>query len=282
MIEPKVIETIGGLRAAIGDRQPSLVGLVPTMGALHKGHAALIERAQRDCDLVVVSIFVNPLQFGPHEDYRAYPRDLRADAGAATLAGADIIFAPTAAEMLTDSILTSIKVAELSESMCGRYRGGHFEGVATIVAKLFNIVRPKKAYFGEKDWQQLQVVRQMVRDLSFDIEIVAIPTVRDSDGLAISSRNKYLTPDEREAALALPRALGAARLMVEEGETEVSNLKSSVKDMIAAQPGVELEYFFVGKPDSLQDIEQISGDVLLAAAVYVGRTRLIDNVVIWS
>ncbi len=276
----KVITTVSGARRLKKELTPGIVGLVPTMGALHAGHEALIEKARQDCDSVIVSVFINPLQFGQAEDFGAYPRDLEADIRAAMKAGGDAVFAPSRDEFIGGTMLTSVNVDELDKGLCGRSRPGHFKGVATIVAKLFNMLGPDKAYFGEKDWQQLQIVRRMVDDLDIDVDIVSVPTVRDSDGLAISSRNRYLSADERKAATILPKALDAMRAMVAGGETRATVLSERFEEMIATEPDVELEYFSVCRPQSLKAVDKITGDVLMAASVHVGGTRLIDNMVI--
>lgn len=280
MSDVVVVSTISDMRGLVKERMPAVVGFVPTMGALHAGHVSLIENARRDCDLVIVSIFVNPLQFGPEEDLGSYPRQPAADVEIAMGAGADKVFAPSRDELIGDEPLTSVNIAELDERLCGRSRPGHFAGVASILAKFFNIIAPDRAYFGEKDWQQFQIVRRMAHDLNYDIEIIPVSTVRDEDGLAISSRNRYLSAGERRAAVVLPRALEAARVKVEDGETRAGAIVELVKEMIATEPAVRLEYFSVCRPENLTDVDRITGDVLLAAAVNVGAARLIDNVVI--
>lgn len=280
MSENVVVSGISDMRGLVKESIPAVVGFVPTMGALHAGHVSLIDNARRDCDLVIVSIFVNPLQFGPGEDLATYPAQPAADVEIAVKAGADKVFMPGRDELIREDSLTSVNIAELAERLCGRSRPGHFSGVASILAKLFNIITPDKAYFGEKDWQQLQIVRRMVIDLDYDIEIIPVSTVRDADGLAMSSRNRYLSTSERKAAVVLPRALEAARAKVEGGESRAGAVVELVGEMIATEPAVELEYFSVCRPESLTDIDLIKGDVLMAAAVNVGSARLIDNVVI--
>jgi pantoate--beta-alanine ligase len=256
------------------------VGFVPTMGALHEGHLALVARAVAECDQVVVSIYVNPLQFGPKEDYSAYPRDLERDGGLCGAAGVAILFAPAEGEVHLPDHRTWITVAGLEETLCGRSRPGHFRGVATVVAKLFAIVRPHVAYFGEKDAQQLRIIRRMARDLHLDLEITGCPTVRAPDGLALSSRNAYLTPAERAAAPVLRRALEAAAAAAAAGETDASRIVAGVRRTIGAEPLARLDYAEAVDDDSLEPVTAIRGRVLLAVAAWFGKARLIDNVVL--
>jgi pantoate--beta-alanine ligase len=256
------------------------VGLVPTMGALHEGHASLIRAARADGGLVVVSIFVNPTQFGPGEDLAKYPRPIAKDMEIAGRAGADVVFNPAAEEMYQAGFATTIHVTGLTEKMCGASRPGHFDGVCTVVAKLLQIVRPDVAYFGEKDAQQLAVVRRMAADLDFGVEIRGCPLVRDADGLALSSRNAYLSAGERRQALALSAALGRARQAILGGERDAVALTDRLRQELAAAPGVKLEYVAVVDPDSLAYLATIGHEALVAVAARVGTTRLIDNVVI--
>lgn len=274
------VKTIRELRLALDGRAGGKIGFVPTMGALHEGHLSLVRQARQDCDLVVVSVFVNPLQFGPAEDLAKYPRPLDEDVAAAGGAGADIVFAPADAEMYPEPMRTKVRVEGLEDVLCGKDRPGHFAGVATVVVKLLNIVRPERAYFGAKDWQQLVIVRKAVDDLNLPVEIVAMPTVRDADGLALSSRNRYLSPAERQTALVLPAAIQTAAKLIAAGERDAGLVIAASKEIIAARPGVKLEYFSIRGPLDLLPVDVIAGDVLIAAAVYVGRTRLIDNMVI--
>ncbi len=280
MRDPQITRTITELRQALAERSGALIGLVPTMGALHAGHAALLARACSECKIVVASIFVNPLQFGPSEDYAGYPRDPQADIAYAGEAGADIIFLPTPETLTGRGLQTSVVVAEVGEPLCGLQRPGHFTGVATIIVKLFNIVRPDKAYFGEKDWQQLQVVRRLTADLDFAVEIVGVGVVREADGLALSSRNRYLSVSEYQTALRLPQALKAAANLIESGETDARVVALAFRHAIATGPDLKLEYFSICLPDTLEPVEAIQGKTLLAAAVRVGKTRLIDNVLV--
>lgn len=280
MSEPRVIEGIGELRDRLRrDRaRGARVGLVPTMGALHAGHLSLIERARRDDDVVVVSVFVNPLQFGPGEDFERYPRTLDRDVEACAAAGADVVFAPSVAEMFPAPAITAVSVAGLCEPLEGAARPGHMEGVATVVAKLFGIVGECSAYFGEKDFQQLAVIRRMVADLSIDVRVVGCPTVRDPDGLALSSRNAYLSPAERAQAPALHRALEAGAALVAAGETDPAAVEAAMASVIAACPLAEIDYAAAVDPNTLAADGPLSGEVRLVLAARFGRARLIDNI----
>ena len=280
MTGPRVIEGIGELRDWLRrDRARGVrVGLVPTMGALHAGHRSLIERARRDDGVVVVSVFVNPLQFGPGEDFERYPRTLDRDVEACAAAGADVVFAPSAAEMFPAPAATAVSVAGLCEPLEGAARPGHMEGVATVVAKLFGIVGECSAYFGEKDFQQLAVIRRMVADLSIDVRVVGCPTVRDPDGLALSSRNAYLSPAERAQAPALHRALKAGAALVAAGETDPAAVEAAMASVIAACPLAEIDYAAAVDPNTLAADGPLSGEVRLVLAARFGRARLIDNI----
>jgi pantoate--beta-alanine ligase len=253
------------------------IGFVPTMGALHAGHARLIETAHGECDDVVVSIFVNPLQFAPHEDYSRYPRALSSDLKICESNGADLVFAPSVAEMYPDEMMTSVELTKLTDQLCGRFRPGHFRGVATVVLKLLNIVIPDKAFFGEKDLQQLVVVRRMVRDLNLRADIVGVPTVRDSDGLALSSRNQFLRPDERRAAPVLYRALLRARELVQSGERDAKRIIDAASEVIGREPQARLQYFEL-VDENMQPVSTLTGPTFAATAVFFGTTRLIDNI----
>ncbi len=254
------------------------VGLVPTMGYLHEGHLSLVRAARRDCDTVVVSLFVNPLQFGPGEDLDRYPRDLDRDAGLAAVSGADILFAPETTVMYPEPPRTRVVVSGLTDRMEGAHRPGHFVGVATVVAKLFAGIRPDRAYFGRKDAQQLAVVRRLARDLSFPLEVVGAPTVREADGVALSSRNTYLDPRERQAARALSRGLMAAADAVEEGERDGSVLESLAWKAMEAEPLVRPEYAELASQEEVSRLDRLDRPAFLAVAARVGETRLIDNV----
>jgi pantoate--beta-alanine ligase len=259
---------------------PKPVGLVPTMGFLHEGHISLVQRARIECASVVVSIFVNPTQFGPSEDLEKYPRDLSRDLALLKAAGADLVWTPTPEIMYPPGYQTWVEVAGLTKSLEGETRPGHFRGVTTIVAKLFNAVGPDKAYFGQKDAQQAAVIRQMVRDLNFPLEVVICPTVREADGLAMSSRNTYLNHAERKAATVLYRALSAARAAYENGERKADALRKIMRETINAEPLARLQYVSCADYDTLEELEKVSGKTLLSMAVYLGKTRLIDNFVL--
>jgi pantoate--beta-alanine ligase len=265
-------------RLTLARRAAKTIGLVPTMGALHAGHASLMEKARRECDVVAVTIFVNPLQFGPNEDYQRYPRTMEHDLEICERVGVDVVFAPPMEELYVSEQRTFVEVARLAEHLCGPFRPGHFRGVATVVAKLFNVIQPDRAYFGEKDYQQLCVIRKMVQDLNFPIEIMPVSIYRDADGLALSSRNAYLEPEEREAAPALFRALTSAQRMIEEGEKDASVVKEASIWILDAEPKIRAEYFEIVDPVELQPVTEISGPVRIAAAIWIGKTRLIDNV----
>ena len=255
------------------------VGLVPTMGALHRGHGELIRRAADQCDLTVVSVFVNPLQFGTGEDFEAYPRDLAADADLAARAGADVVFAPPVEEMYPRPIKTTVHVDDLTTVLEGAFRPGHLDGVATVVAKLFALTGRCRAYFGEKDWQQLAVVRRMASDLSMPVEVIGCPTAREADGLALSSRNVYLTPAEREVAPLIHTALQAGARMVADGETDPVTISSVMVSVLATEPAFDLHYAVAVDPSSLLGPPAFDpgDDVRLLVAARLGRARLIDN-----
>lgn len=256
------------------------IRLVPTMGALHAGHLSLAERARRDGGSVVLSIYVNPLQFGPREDFAAYPRDLESDAGRARAAGVDVLFAPADGDIHLPGHRTRVEVEGMQDVLCGRTRPGHFRGVTTVVAKLFAIVRPAAAYFGEKDAQQLRIIGRMTRDLHQEIAIIACPTVREPDGLALSSRNAYLSPGERRAAPVLYRALRGAAGLARGGERDALRLADAVRDAVAAEPLARLDYAEAVDAETLDPVGEVRRPVLLAAAAWFGRARLIDNVLI--
>jgi pantoate--beta-alanine ligase len=250
------------------------------MGALHEGHLSLVRRAKAECGSVAVSIFVNPTQFGPQEDLSKYPRDLPRDLALLEAAGADLVWTPTPEGMYPPGFQTWVQVENLTLPLEGAVRPDHFRGVTTVVAKLFNAVQPEKAYFGQKDAQQAAVIRRMVRDLDFPIEIIVCPTVREADGLAMSSRNLYLNAEERRAATVLYRALSAAKSAHVQGERSAEKLRSTVTEMINQEPLARLQYISCADYDSLQEIEQIDGKTLLSMAVFVGKTRLIDNFIL--
>jgi len=261
--------------------QDKTIGLVPTMGALHDGHLSLIREARRMCDVVVVSVFVNPTQFALDEDFERYPRDLTKDAAILTDYNVDYIFAPTIEEVYPKDFSTYVTVSGLSEQLEGVSRPGHFRGVATVVTVLLNIVRPDFAFFGQKDAQQTLIVKRLVRDLAFETEIVVLPTVREESGLALSSRNAYLNEDERRAALVLYRALSRAKEAYKDGERSGSRLASIVQATVAAEPLARLDYVSVADADTLEQLERLNDrTVLIALAVHIGKARLIDNIIL--
>lgn len=255
------------------------IGFVPTMGYLHEGHISLIKKAKEENDFVVVSIFVNPTQFGPNEDYSVYPRDLDRDAELSKIGGADLIFHPTVEIMYPAGSKTSVEVVDITERLCGASRPGHFKGVTTVVTKLFNIVQPHRAYFGEKDAQQLTVLQKMVKDLNMDVEIVPCPIVREEDGLAMSSRNVNLTKEDRKAALVLSKSLMIAKDKILLGEKNADTIRSLIESMINQEPKVSIDYIEIVDGYNLNSIEEINGKVLIALAAKVGKVRLIDNII---
>jgi pantoate--beta-alanine ligase len=253
------------------------VGLVPTMGYLHAGHLSLVAEARKHADVTVASIFVNPLQFGANEDLDRYPSDVERDTRLLTEAGTDVLFLPPVREMYPEGFQTAVTVEEMTGGLCGAGRPTHFRGVATVVAKLFNAVKPHVAVFGEKDYQQLVVIRRLVADLDFDVEVVGAPIVREPDGLAMSSRNAYLSAAEREAARCLSRALGAAQAAVQAGETDTARVLERARGVVDAEPLARLEYAEIVDADTLAELTTVDGPARLALAVHVGKTRLIDN-----
>lgn len=291
-----VVSAVEEVREAVAAarRAGKTIGFVPTMGALHRGHTSLIDTAAAQCDYVVVSIFVNPLQFGPTEDLDRYPRTLAQDVALCRQHGAHLVFAPNDRVMYPRPQRTYVNVEKLTEGLCGASRPGHFRGVATVVAKLFNIVLPHRAYFGEKDYQQLVVIRRMVEDLNFPVTVVGVPTVREGDGLALSSRNKYLSPEERQAALSLSRGLQAARRALDSGERDPQVLAGLVRQELAKEPLVREDYISVvdgfslepliygrgpGPKDAAGDAGEPRGPIVVAVAAHVGQARLIDNLI---
>lgn len=278
----KIATTIQEVRTQIKEwkRQGLTIGFVPTMGYLHEGHASLIKCAGKDCDKVVVSIFVNPMQFGANEDLDSYPRDLQADARLCEGIGVDLIFHPEAAEMYRDGFCSFVDMNGLTKELCGKSRPIHFRGVCTVVSKLFNIVMPDKAFFGQKDAQQLAVIRRMVTDLNMDIEIVGCPIIREKDGLAKSSRNTYLNEQEREAALILSQTIRLGEQMVKDGVTDADKLITAMKEYLAKEPLARIDYVEAVNMDTIEKIDKLEGSVLVAMAVFIGKTRLIDNFIV--
>lgn len=278
----KVVKTIKEVREIVSSwrRDGLTVGLVPTMGYLHEGHQSLISKSVSENDRTVVSVFVNPIQFGPNEDLEAYPRDLKRDMEAVEAVGGDLIFNPEPAEMYPSHFTSFIDTTETTELLCGAVRPVHFRGVCTVVGKLFNIVTPDRAYFGQKDAQQLATIRRFVRDLNFGLEIVPCPIVREADGLAKSSRNTYLSPAERKAALILSKSLALGKKAVDEGERDASKVVSIITESLQTEPLARIDYVEVVDFDNIQRVETISGETLVAIAVYIGKTRLIDNFIV--
>jgi len=274
-----IVTTLEELRAARALLEGPL-GFVPTMGYLHEGHLSLARRAARECASVAASIFVNPTQFGPKEDLSSYPRDLERDLRLLEPEGVRLVWTPTAEVMYPPGYQTWVTVEGLTDGLEGAVRPGHFRGVTTVVAKLFNAMRPDKAYFGQKDAQQAAVIRRMARDLSYPLEVVVCPTVREADGLAMSSRNSYLNPDERRAATVLFRGLSAAQAAFDTGERDAERLRALVRETIAGEPLANLQYVSCADYDTLQELEQIEGAALLSLACYLGKTRLIDNFIL--
>lgn len=278
----KVVKTIKEVREIVSSwrRDGLTVGLVPTMGYLHEGHQSLISKSVSENDRTVVSVFVNPIQFGPNEDLEAYPRDLKRDMEAVEAVGGDLIFNPEPAEMYPSHFTSFIDTTETTELLCGAVRPVHFRGVCTVVGKLFNIVTPDRAYFGQKDAQQLATIRRFVRDLNFGLEIVPCPIVREADGLAKSSRNTYLSPAERKAALILSKSLALGKKAVDEGEHDASKVVSIITESLQTEPLARIDYVEVVDFENIQRVETISGETLVAIAVYIGKTRLIDNFIV--
>jgi len=269
----KTQERCEGLRLA-----GQTLALVPTMGFFHEGHLELMRVARRHADKAIISVFVNPIQFGPSEDFASYPRDLEGDLSKAREVGVDIAFVPTVRDMYPEGFQTKVSVEGLDKHLCGLSRPGHFDGVTTVVAKLFLATKPHLAIFGQKDYQQLTVITRMVRDLNMDIEIVGVPTVREPDGLAMSSRNAYLTPDQRRSALCLKKSLDLALEMVGRGEKRAEEIKKAVEGLILSHPYTKIDYVTLCDPVTLEDVAHLEGETLLALAVRVGKTRLIDNI----
>jgi len=275
----KTIESVRKLvKAARG--AGGRIGFVPTMGALHVGHVSLIDAAAKDCDFVVVSIFVNPTQFGPGEDFQKYPRPIEADLEICRKAGVDVVFAPTPKEMYPAENLSWVNVEKLTEPLCGRSRPGHFRGVATVCAKLFSIVAPDVAYFGQKDAQQVIVIKRMVEDLNMPLEIVVCPTVREPNGLAVSSRNQYLSEQQKKDAASIYRSLQECRRMIDAGVTETQEIIAEVRKILQQVPSMEIEYVSIVDAGTLESIENIAGTVLAAVAVKMPPARLIDNILV--
>lgn len=275
----KVVTSVAGMTALARQwrKEGKRIGFVPTMGYLHEGHLSLVRESRKRADVTVVSIFVNPTQFGPNEDFKKYPRDLAKDSAYLEKGGVDCLFYPAAAEIYPPGYRTFIEVHGLQDRLCGRSRPGHFRGVATVVLKLFNIVGPDLAFFGAKDAQQILIIQRMTADLNLDVEVVTCPLVREADGLALSSRNAYLSPEERKAALVLSTSLRGAERAIAAGERDAAEIIAGIRSMIGAEPLARIDYVEAVDPLNLEPVAEIRGDVLIALAVYFGTTRLIDN-----
>lgn len=276
-----VTATVEGARQFLSDNvRGCTLGLVPTMGFLHEGHLSLVRKCRSQNEMTAVSIFVNPIQFGPGEDLEAYPRDMERDLALLESEGVDMVFAPSPGEMYPENFSVHVEEDDLSRVLCGASRPGHFRGVCTVVAKLFNIVRPGRSYFGQKDYQQVQVIKRMVRDLNIPVEIVTCPIVREEDGLAMSSRNLYLTPEQRRSALLLNRSLAMADDMVRNGETSSEKIMGAVIEKISSDPALSIDYVSLRDAGNLGDLEILDRKAVLALAVRVGKARLIDNIIL--
>lgn len=278
----RLVKTVNEVKTQVKEwkSQGLSIGLVPTMGYLHEGHQSLIKKAVEENDRVVVSVFVNPIQFAPNEDLATYPRDIERDTQLCEKTGADLVFNPTPEQMYPTGFSTHINMENLTKELCGKTRPTHFGGVCTVVGKLFNIVQPDKAYFGQKDAQQLAIIKQMVRDLNFNLEIVGCPIVREADGLAKSSRNTYLSAEERQSALVLSKSIELGKSLVQGGERDSKKIVKAMTDLITKEPLAKIDYVSVVNALTIEPIERLEGEVLVAIAVYIGKTRLIDNFMI--
>ncbi|HOQ36237.1 MAG TPA: pantoate--beta-alanine ligase [Acetivibrio sp.] len=279
----RLIESINDIKAIIRSQKSmgKTIGLVPTMGYLHEGHMSLVNMSVQHNDFTVLSVFVNPTQFGPNEDFDRYPRDIERDIKMAEAAGVDVVFSPSVEEMYPDGYKTYVEVEDITKILCGRTRPGHFKGVTTVVNKLFNIVQPDRAYFGQKDAQQVVVINKMVKDLNMNVEIVTCPIVREEDGLAMSSRNVYLSTEERKSALILSKSLFEAQELIKNGENRKENILKYIVDRIKSEKGAQIDYVEIVNADTLDSIgEFLKGRVLIALAVKFGNTRLIDNAIV--
>lgn len=278
----RVIETISDLKAIVRSQKSMdrTIGFVPTMGFLHEGHLSLVNMSVQHNDYTIMSIFVNPTQFGPNEDFERYPRDMERDLRLAESSGVDVVFAPSINEMYPDGYKTYVNVEGITEVLCGKARPGHFRGVTTVLTKFFNIIEPHRAYFGQKDAQQAAVIMKMVRDLNMNIEIITCPIVREEDGLAKSSRNVYLSPEERKSAVILSKSLAEAEELIKKGEINGDKIKKIIIDRIESERNTVIDYIEVVNADTLESIDEIDGQVLIALAVKFGNTRLIDNIIV--
>jgi len=278
----KIIKSIAEMKAVVRQHRAAsrTIGFVPTMGFLHEGHLSLVRAARKKADVTVVSIFVNPMQFGPKEDFKAYPRDLARDCALLEKEGADYVFHPEAVQMYPDGYKTYVEVHDLQDKLCGRSRPGHFRGVCTVVLKLFQIVEPDFAFFGQKDAQQTIILRKMVRDLNLNVQVEVMPIIREPDGLAMSSRNTYLNAEERAAALVLSRSLEGARSQVDQGERTPDVILGAIRAMVEREPLARIDYIEAVNTQDLNPVQEIGPGTLIALAVYIGKTRLIDNIII--
>ncbi len=278
----KIVRTIAEMKKLVRElkSQKKRIGLVPTMGSLHEGHLSLVRKSLQESDVTVVSIFVNPTQFGPKEDFKQYPRDLDRDTQILEEIGVEIIFCPDVEEMYPEGYKTYVEVQKLQDKLCGQSRPGHFKGVCTVVLKLFQIVSPDVSFFGQKDAQQAIILKKMVKDLDLDVNIEVMSIVRDDDGLALSSRNAYLTPEERKAALCLSKSLGEAQAMIEKGERGAKAILNKMIDVIGKEPLAKIDYIEIVDKENLNPLSRIEGEALIALAVFIGDVRLIDNTLI--
>ncbi len=278
----RLVETISDMKAIIRSNKSigKTIGFVPTMGYLHEGHLSLVKRSVHDNDFTVMSIFVNPTQFGPNEDFEKYPRDMERDLRLAESVGVDVVFAPNVAQMYPDSYKTYVEVEDITKVLCGLSRPGHFKGVTTVVNKLFNIVEPDKAYFGQKDAQQVIVIKKMVRDLNMNLEVVTCPIIRESDGLAMSSRNVCLNKEDRAAAVVLSKSLFEAEELIKKGEKSTEKVVEYIRNRIMSEKLADIDYVEVVSTDGLGQLKELSGSTLIALAVRFGKTRLIDNIIL--
>ena len=277
-----IVKTIKEAKKAINKARlkDKTIGFVPTLGALHKGHLSLVKNARKDCDFTAVSIFVNPTQFGPKEDYKKYPRTFQNDKSLLEKERVDLLFCPSTQEMYPDGFSVYITEENLSRFLCGKSRPGHFRGVCTVVAKLFNIINPDIAYFGQKDFQQAKIIEKMVQDLNFSLRVKVVPTVREGDGLAMSSRNKYLSGTERQDALVLSQSLHLVKKFISKGERNCNIIKSKIKNNINSKKSAKIDYIEIAETETLCPKSKLNGTIVVAIAAYIGKTRLIDNIVL--
>ena len=278
----KVIQNISEMQHLVTQlrQEGKTIGFVPTMGSLHQGHLSLMEHAKKETDIVIVSIFVNPVQFGPKEDFNQYPRDMGGDTEKTISAGVDILFTPTSSGIYPEGFKTYVSVAVLSEIMCGKTRPGHFSGVSTVVLKLLNIVKPHMSFFGQKDFQQTVIIKRMVKDLNVDVNIIVLPTIRETDGLAMSSRNQYLNKEERRAATILYRTLKKGQSLFESGNKGAEKLREIISHSFQEEPSAHLEYLAIVHPETLEEEKEVRKGTLIAIAAHIGKTRLIDNIIL--